>query len=89
MAGVFKHVAHLSHFIHAKHEKEKRIEEQRERLSRTKEKLNSRLEDFLQGKHVEVRSLSKAFLQQSAVVYQERRKLSVIQAKLDKAKKYN
>ena len=82
------HAAHAFHMLsHQKHEREKKLEAERKRLEKIREKLSVRLDDFFRGKQVKVRKLSGDFLRQAVVVDSERKKLEVLRQKLDTTKR--
>lgn len=88
MAGSFaQRYAHALHALyHEKEKREKKLQEKERKLVKIKSRLRGNLDAFLRGKQARVSVLSRAFLRQSVVVDEERKKLDVLKARLGSAK---
>ena len=86
------HLAHAAHaqqhfLLHEREKQHKKLEEQKEKLGRMRERLHDTLKAFNQGRQVKISGLSRAFLKQAVTVSQEKKKLHLIKTHLENARK--
>ena len=78
------HAAHAAHAILQEKEKhQKKLEEGNTKLSRLRGKLRGKFTDFLSGKQVKIRELSREFLKQAIIVDDEKKKLEMLHSRLN------
>jgi len=86
-----EHVAHAAHaahiLIHEKEKREKKLEQDRHKLSRLKERMHESFNEFLYGKQKRVNTLSREFLRQAIRVHSEKKKLELLDSKLSQLKR--
>ena len=77
------HTVHSLHnLIEEKRKRKKKLDEDKQKLSKTKAQLNSRLDEFLRGRQVKMNALSSQFIRQALAVDREKKILDSLRQQI-------